>query len=408
MPLPRALVGLGLLSEEDLQRELARADQDPALTAVHTRADLLGMLPVGLCNRLAALPVDLGPDGTVEVAVLDPRDAHIAEEIGYHLQHPVRLVRAPYALLREALVRSVTPPPARPPPGARQERHRIVAHTPAWGTPMVTMPLPGPSPSRPVMSVAVIPSSGHRQRHHLDSPVLRRDALGRLSPPARSPAGGRHATGGRPAHPRSGLGAASRPVHDAAGHRADHQADARRAGLPPGGRPAADPARRPSPQPVADPLPDPTSTLAQLRAATSRDEVLSLIEKSARAVAVRVGLFVYRKDTLVGWSCSPEFGAAAALRELSIPVHSPSLLDTVLGGGVYLGPLLGSVGASILRAMRTATRDVAIVAVHVSGKPAVVVVCDELGDTLRATRHLDVLAKVAGEALERVIRKRRG
>lgn len=162
------------------------------------------------------------------------------------------------------------------------------------------------------------------------------------------------------------------------------------------------------PAALVEPLPDPTATLAQLRAATDCDEILSLIETSARAVATRVGLFVYRKDSLVGWSCSSEFGAIAAMKALSIPVHSPSLLDTVLEGGVYLGPLLGSVGAAILRMMRTATRDVAIVAVHVGPKPAVVVVCDELGDTLLATRHLDVMAKVAGEALGRVIRKKRG
>jgi uncharacterized protein YigA (DUF484 family) len=147
-------------------------------------------------------------------------------------------------------------------------------------------------------------------------------------------------------------------------------------------------------------FPDPASTLGQLREAQDRDEVLALVEKSARAVAKRVALLVVRKDALVGWSCTAEFA-------LSISTRTPSLLKSVLEGGVYLGPLLGSVGRALLQVMRSATRDVAIVAIRVAGKPAVVVVCDDLTDTLLATRHLDIVAKVAGEALERVVRAKR-
>ena len=135
--------------------------------------------------------------------------------------------------------------------------------------------------------------------------------------------------------------------------------------------------------------------------------MLGLVEKSARAVAKRVALMVVRKDALVGWSCSPEFGDLAALRALTISTRPASLLSSVLVGGVYLGPLLGSLGAAFLQVMHTATRDVAMVAVRVKDKPAVLVICDELGDTLLATRHLDVMAKVAGEALERVVRAKR-
>jgi hypothetical protein len=154
-------------------------------------------------------------------------------------------------------------------------------------------------------------------------------------------------------------------------------------------------------------FPDPASTLGLLRAAASRDEVLGLVEKSARAVARRVAIFVVRKDSLVGWSCSPEFGAIEAVKELSISTRTPSLLNTVLDGAIYLGPLLGSVGTALLGVMGAATRDVAVIAVRVVDRPAVLVVCDDLNDTLLATRHLEIMAKVAGEALERVVRARR-
>jgi hypothetical protein len=159
----------------------------------------------------------------------------------------------------------------------------------------------------------------------------------------------------------------------------------------------------------AIPLPfhDPAATLAQLRVAVDRDEILSLLEKSARTVARRVALLVVKRDGVTGWSCSPEFGNLDALKSLHISLRNPSLLSTVLAGGVYLGPLLGSVGTAFLQVMRTATRDVAMVAARVKERPAVLIVCDELGDTLLATRHLDVMAKIAGDALERVLLARR-
>jgi hypothetical protein len=37
-------------------------------------SELLQVLPTGLSNRLAAVPVDLDEDGAVIVALLDPRD----------------------------------------------------------------------------------------------------------------------------------------------------------------------------------------------------------------------------------------------------------------------------------------------------------------------------------------------
>jgi hypothetical protein len=153
---------------------------------------------------------------------------------------------------------------------------------------------------------------------------------------------------------------------------------------------------------------DASRTIGQMRAATERDAILTLVEQSACSVATRVGLFVLRKDALVGWACTPEFADVGALRQISLTARSPGLLDSVLAGAVYLGPLIGSMGVGILRVMKTATRDVAIVAVRVAGKPAVVVVCDDLRDTLLGTRHLELMAKAAGEALERIIRARRG
>jgi hypothetical protein len=57
--------------------------------------------------------------------------------------------------------------------------------------------------------------------------------------------------------------------------------------------------------------------------------------------------------------------------------------------------------------MRAASRDVAIVPVRVSGKAAVIVVADELEDTMIGTRRLEEVARAAGEAFARILRARR-
>jgi hypothetical protein len=54
--------------------------------------------------------------------------------------------------------------------------------------------------------------------------------------------------------------------------------------------------------------------------------------------------------------------------------------------------------------MTSATRDVTAVPVRVSGKTALVIVADELGDTMIATKRLEEIARAAGEALLRVLR----
>jgi hypothetical protein len=56
--------------------------------------------------------------------------------------------------------------------------------------------------------------------------------------------------------------------------------------------------------------------------------------------------------------------------------------------------------------MHTATQDVAILAIRVGDRPAVLLVADELGDTLLATKRMEELARAAGEALLRILREK--
>ena len=144
-----------------------------------------------------------------------------------------------------------------------------------------------------------------------------------------------------------------------------------------------------------------------IRAATSRDAVLELLVTGARTIARKVALFVVKKHELVGWTCTPELGDVATFRALHVRLDATTILARALPGGTHLGRVLRSAAhAPILAAMKDAPGEVAVTGVRVEGHPAVVILCDELGDTMIATRRMDELARVAGEALAGIVRQK--
>ena len=148
--------------------------------------------------------------------------------------------------------------------------------------------------------------------------------------------------------------------------------------------------------------------LAALRAAGSRDEMLELVLTGARIVAHKVALFIVKRGGYLGWACTPEFADRAALQSILVPLESASVFDEAVREGLYLGPIRhDEAHAPLLHVMRGAARDVAVVPIRVSGKTAVVLVADELGDTMLATRRLEELARAAGDAFGRIVRLRR-
>ena len=88
---------------ELLERALDRGDF-PAIHTVRALPDVVRLLPVGMCERLLALPVhrDARSD-RIDVAAADVLDAHVAKEFAFHLRVPVRVLRAPFAELVAAL-----------------------------------------------------------------------------------------------------------------------------------------------------------------------------------------------------------------------------------------------------------------------------------------------------------------
>ena len=156
------------------------------------------------------------------------------------------------------------------------------------------------------------------------------------------------------------------------------------------------------------PFADVGGILAALRAAGARDEVLELVLTGARMVARKVALFVVKRGGYLGWACTPEFGERASLQSILVPLESTRVFEEAVRDGLYLGPLRhDEVHAALLHVMHGASRDVAVVPIRVSGKTAVVMLADELGDTMLATRRLEELSRAAGEAFARIVRMRR-
>jgi hypothetical protein len=155
------------------------------------------------------------------------------------------------------------------------------------------------------------------------------------------------------------------------------------------------------------PFPDATAVLAAMEEANDRDAIIALLISGMRAVARRVAVMAVKRDGFVGWSCNAEFGDARAWRLVNVPANVPSVLATAAAGTLYLGPLFRTDGhMPILEFMRETSRDVAVTGVRVDMHPALVLLADELGDTALGTRRMEQLAKTAGPALARVLRKK--
>lgn len=430
VPLPQALVEAGAASPDVIARHLARSDA-PFLRQVVAVAELFDRLPPGLCARLLAVPVRRDAiTGTVDVAVVDPSDPHPAAEIAFHLDAPVRVVRATASAIDEAIRRVrmqslappaasrrlsrppapaffpedgrlydsrrapvSVPPPAPPsiPPAARRK-------TPPWGTPVHTGPPPRPESDAPRSGLG----------SEIPIPLTRKTFAVERGGTQRPPPLAREAQLGE------GI-----PV-DVSAYRAvvELRSQPRMEAARPVGSfipgPPAMPTTNTGPYAALAPRPeehvrtDVGGVLAALRAAASRDEILDLVLTGARMLARRVALFVVKRGGYLGWSCTPELGERSALQGVLVPLESQSVFDTAVQEGLYLGPIRNDgVHASLLHVMQGASRDVAVVPIRVAGKTAVVILADELGDTMIGTRRLEEIARAAGEAFARIVKSRR-
>lgn len=452
VPFVHALIRTGAVSRDVLARYLARTEV-PYVRDVIPLLELVDTLPPGLCARLLALPVRRDAiTGTVDVAVADPTDAHAAREIAFHLGAPVRIVRSSLSAIDEAIWRlGVQGVPARaaaativddelpygirtrssapravtlPPPGLGQAPARSLHLALEPDSSRGEAPAPGATSGAPLPHVRSreTPPWGTQINGYASEPP--RSGLGSEIPIPLTRRTYATVSGGtqRPPpllDPRESLLGEGIPFDPAELRQIVEVQNDRPPRLPsfppapaPYGPGSFIPGPPPSPSDIGPgrprPGPDTRSTLAAIRDASSRDEILDLVLAGARTVALKVALFVVKRGGYMGWACTPEFGDRAALQSILVPLDAQSVFDEAVRDELYLGPIPQvGVHAALLYVMRGASRDVALVPIRVTGKTAVVIVADDLGDTMLATRLLEEIARAAGDAFARLVRARR-
>ncbi|MGO9832727.1 MAG: hypothetical protein ACLP1X_00790 [Polyangiaceae bacterium] len=374
--LVRALLATRAIDLPRLEQHLERGEA-PSMRHIAPVGSLLQSLPPGLCERLLALPVRRDPrTGTVDVAVVDARDPHAADEISYWLKAPVRVVRTSLTSMEVAL--------------GRIDSMLDLAMRPL-AAPMGAAVLTEPGgPSEPIQEMGAGPN--------IPIALTRRS----LPPPGVS------VIVGPPAIERDGPRGGPRerePVLDLRRRKVSG--------------PASDAFVREAPPtqrgPFASSPPtaswEPTSAIVEkMHEAQDRDRILELLISGVGAVARNALILAVRRDVIAGWTGSPGIRDRTALRDLRMPVSSRTAMSEGLDHeGIRLvrlpddavhGPLATLLGIA-------PTSAVAVGAVRVEGKPVALVVAADLIDNIRAMSHMADLTPAAGEALARLLRERR-
>jgi hypothetical protein len=414
--LVRALLAARAIDPVRLDQQLERGDA-PHMRHVAPVLSLVQQLPLELCERLLAVPVRRDPrTGTVDVAVVDARDPHAAEEIAHWLRAPVRMVRTSLASMESALrqlhakpdqgVRPLAAPiwiqsgneAPRPhtetnPYGSRVlDGHQAAADTTPNNAAVDSLVGPSPNIPIPLMRKSIVPvpiiEVGPAAVHARD-----RDTF---PEPATDPILDLRRLKTNPPEPPRGA------PDTALDHARDSVDD-----VPPAPATARGPFSPNAPPPPFDDL---GPTLEAIRSATARDAILEHLVTGVRTVARRVAVFAVKRDVLVGWTCSREMGDRDSLRAARMVPAPDSVLSAALKSEDALLARIpkDAAHAPLLAAMHAPpSGEVAMVAVRVDGKPVALVVADELGDTLIATRRMDEVAHAAGDALARLLREKR-
>jgi Type II secretion system (T2SS), protein E, N-terminal domain len=405
--LVRALLATRAVDAMRLEQQLERGDA-PTMRHVAPVMSLVQSLPPGLCERLLALPVRRDPrTGTIDVAVVDARDPHPVEEIAFWLRAPVRMVRTSLAAMDSALrkmqdkpaevgPRSLAPPiwvpPASMPP-------RDITRTPAYGVQAATDPapittIPAEPPAVPLDDGLDETSITEVTDFGVAGPNIPFKLTRRSLPPL-------------PPELRAATEKRSAPSDPS-----DDPIELRTLSRKPETEPVLDLRRRKSIAPSnAPPLPFPPAgpALDAIRSAPDRDSILEQVVAGMQVVARKVAVLAVRKEMLVGWTCSPELADRATLRTARISAAVSDVLTSALASDTAVLARIpkDAAHAPLLAAMKVPPAgEVALVTVRVDGKAVALVLADELVDAAPATERLQEIARVAGQALERLLRER--
>lgn len=350
---------------ELLERALDRSDF-PAIHSVRPLPDVVRALPAGMCERLLALPVHRDPRSSrIDVASVDVLDGHVLTEFAFHLGVPIRVLRAPFAELLAALK------------GLRAAGiflpglSKILNDSMNEAAVEPAAPAPIRLPSEPALSLVKKSRAPHSWSP--DAPAVSFILPASSAPPP-----------------------PSYENHEDAGQ--EPVLSLRR----------SKPFSVPAPEPVGPPWAlEFEAAVSALEGAESPEQVVSGLCEGLRPV--RALVFAVRGATFDVRGGSPALGTPAELREISVPAGNGSLLDTTTRVGFYLGPFAQLAALTSLEGKWAAKvgSDCYARAVNVSQRPSLIVLMAGFNESTEATRRLDVLARSAGSALERIVRLRK-
>ncbi len=357
---------------ELLERALDRSDF-PSVHTVRPLADVVRALPVGMCERLLALPINRDSrTQRVDVASVDVLDGHVASEFAFHLGVPIRVLRAPFTELVVAL-EGLHASGIFLPGLSKILRGGLAASSP--NPPLVVDSPEHPSePPIPLVKKSLAPRSW--------SPDVPNVTFVEPLPDFDS------------SHPGPD---SSAPDFDSSA--ADYD------------EPVLSLAR---PKPFSVPeLAGPPwaiefeAAVAGLDAAESPEQVVSCLCEGLSPV--RALVFAVRPQTFDVRGGSLQLGSPAELRAISVPSGNGSLLDAATRVGFYLGPFAQLAALTSLEGKWAAPAgsDCYARTVNVSERPSLIVLMAGFSESTEATRRADVLAKSAGNALERIVRLRK-
>ncbi len=149
------------------------------------------------------------------------------------------------------------------------------------------------------------------------------------------------------------------------------------------------------------------AAIAALDSAESPEQVVASVCEGLRPV--RALVFAVRNTAFEVRAGSPALGHAAQLRALRVPSGNGSLLDATARVGFYFGPLAQLAALTELEGRWGVPpgSDCYARAVNVSERPSLIVLMAGFSESTEATRRVDVLARNAGNALERIVRARK-
>ena len=450
------LVRLGAIDEESVVDFFHRRLMVPRIEPERFERiskKTLAAVPAEMAAEFHIFPIEIDAEGTITLAMADPSDASVADEVGFFTDRFCQRAVAHASLIRAAIKHyygvdldeeDAPEPTVELPPGVFPEEYEagmMHAHASnAAPTPMPRLPESGGLDEQPDDLDLPPPEESDEAdaERAAEEPVLlltrrkqptgeeptTRFAVQDLEEPTtqfaardfEEAAAGNGASADETLHgPPS-----ARSPHEAPPTRAPEEPPSRAAALPPALGPTDDddfaepilltrPVARVTPRtpstltgiPVLT-VPDPP--LGALRSTTTRDEIAETLLQYLGQMVPRAALFVVRRGVLMGHGGRGAQLDADAVRQVQIPVDAPSLFrDAVQSRLPYRGPLLDSpVDRAFADLIGELRGDVMLFPVSVRERVVALLYADGITHPL-PDAVLHAVAREAGRAYERLI-----